>query len=129
MSLQQTEPISREVAAEVLYHFDPAPVSATQPGTFTQNLIRTFTAADDENFARLSREYPEYGHAVTLAKHDPQGLIVLESIAGQDNGPCPAALLPLGSDPVEPCIVRGHHTQHRTAEDRTWADDLDGGVR
>jgi len=33
---------------------------------------------------------------------------------------CPAGLLPLGSDPVEPCVVRGRHDAHETAAGERW---------
>jgi|SRR6059036_901703 len=73
--------IPRETARHVLFHFDPAHVGSAQPGTFTQNLIRTFATADEVNFRQLSGLYPEYGHAVTLAKYDPQGIAYLQRIA------------------------------------------------
>lgn len=37
--------------------------------------------------------------------------------------PCPACLLPLGSAPVERCIVEGPHEQHVTAQGARWTDD------
>ena len=37
---------------------------------------------------------------------------------------CSAALLPMGSAPIEPCIEVGPHTQHRNVAGDTWADDL-----
>lgn len=40
-------------------------------------------------------------------------------------GDCPAALLPLGSDPAEPCVVKGKHDEHRNAAGETWTDPTD----
>jgi len=45
-------------------------------------------------------------------------------------GTCDAALLPLGSAPVERCIKRQEHAfgddkDHETAEGRRWRDPLD----
>lgn len=35
---------------------------------------------------------------------------------------CPAALMPLNSDPVEPCVTRGKHSVHTTAAGQRWTD-------
>ncbi|MFK0172623.1 hypothetical protein ACIQU5_27885 [Streptomyces sp. NPDC090306] len=37
-------------------------------------------------------------------------------------GPCTAVLLPLGSAPVEPCVVDEPHTVHVTADGHRWTD-------
>lgn len=37
--------------------------------------------------------------------------------------PCPSGLLPLGSGPVEPCIVRGRHYVHETSDGRKWTNE------
>ncbi|MBP5883150.1 hypothetical protein QBA57_28710 [Streptomyces scabiei] len=34
--------------------------------------------------------------------------------------PCSAALLPFGSAPADPCIVKGKHLEHATVEGRRW---------
>lgn len=39
--------------------------------------------------------------------------------------PCDSALVPLGDGPVEPCVEKGLHRPHRTAEGRRWTDPLD----
>ena len=38
--------------------------------------------------------------------------------------PCDAALVPMGSDPVEPCVAgpAGHEGMHRTERGAEWAD-------
>jgi hypothetical protein len=36
--------------------------------------------------------------------------------------PCPAALMPLNTDPVEPCVIQGKHHMHRAEAGRTWTD-------
>lgn len=36
--------------------------------------------------------------------------------------PCPAALMPLNREPVEPCVIQGKHHTHRTEAGRTWTD-------
>jgi hypothetical protein len=40
---------------------------------------------------------------------------------------CSAGLLPMGSDPVVPCVVTEPHESHRAADGRTWTD-ADGGT-
>lgn len=39
--------------------------------------------------------------------------------------PCTAALLPLGSEPVDPCIRRGKHDSHKTASGVLWGNGSD----
>lgn len=40
---------------------------------------------------------------------------------------CSAALMPLGSDPVEPCVVHGPHRRHRSLLGQRWTD-ADAGL-
>ena len=40
---------------------------------------------------------------------------------------CSAGLMPLGADPVEPCVVHGPHHKHRAAGGETWTD-ADSGI-
>lgn len=42
---------------------------------------------------------------------------------------CSAALLPFGRKPADPCVVKGKHREHMTAEGRRWTivDEQDGG--
>lgn len=42
---------------------------------------------------------------------------------------CSAGLLPTGSDPVEPCVVRGPHALHRSVSGESWGDAAEGGAR
>ena len=41
--------------------------------------------------------------------------------------PCTAALMPLGTEPVEPCVVIGKHVTHQTKAGRKWTD-ADSGL-
>ncbi|MFE9127054.1 hypothetical protein ACFYOF_16815 [Streptomyces sp. NPDC007148] len=43
----------------------------------------------------------------------------------EPGAPCPAALLPKGDAPTEPCIVEGPHDLHVTALGRRWKDNPD----
>ncbi|MGW8326520.1 hypothetical protein ACWGLE_01290 [Streptomyces sp. NPDC055897] len=46
-----------------------------------------------------------------------------EIVWNDEAPPCFAGLLPLGARAVELCVVRGTHTEHRTANGETWTDD------
>jgi len=50
-----------------------------------------------------------------------------EQPIGWNPQPCTAALMPLNSDPVEPCVVSGKHVTHKTEAGRTWTD-ADSGL-
>lgn len=56
-------------------------------------------------------------------KNNPQAALALAGHVG----PCDAALLPLGSAPVAPCVKRiGHGGLHQTQRGVGWADPDDG---
>lgn len=71
--------ISPEQARHVLHAYGSP--GGYQAGSFTTNLIACFQTADPHNFATLSRSYPGYGAAVTLAREHQNGIAVLQIIA------------------------------------------------
>lgn len=73
------EIISPEQARHVLHAYGSP--GGYQAGSFTTNLIECFQTADPHNFAALSRSYPGYGAAVTLAREHANGIAVLQVIA------------------------------------------------
>lgn len=52
---------------QVVWFYNPGSHVARRPGTFSENLIRTFGHADVNNFMRLSLAFPVYAHGVGLA--------------------------------------------------------------
>lgn len=71
--------ISAEQARHVLHAYGSP--GGYQAGSFTTNLIECFQTADPHNFATLSRSYPGYGAAVTLAREHQDGIAILDRIA------------------------------------------------
>ncbi|MEU5322943.1 hypothetical protein AB0G67_40265 [Streptomyces sp. NPDC021056] len=56
-------------------------------------------------------------------RKDPDGQPVGWDKPEFQPSPCSSGLLPLGSGPVEPCIVRGRHYVHETADGRKWTNE------
>lgn len=75
--------IPPQVAAHTLWFFGYMTGGAQQPGSFTTCLLKTFTAADEDNFDKLAAAYPAYGAAVAAASYNPDGIQQLKNIAGQ----------------------------------------------
>lgn len=73
------EIISPEQARHVLHAYGAT--GGYRAGSFTTNLIDCFQTADPQNFAALSRSFPGYGAAITLARDTESGIAVLQIIA------------------------------------------------
>lgn len=69
--------ISREVAANVLFHFRG---EGFPGGSFIEALLLAFARADVHNRLALGRGFPEHYEAVSLAQNDPDGLDKLRAI-------------------------------------------------
>lgn len=53
----------------------------TPPGVFLEDLILLFCHADEDNFRRLTRGFPDVGAAVSLYKHAENGIEILKERA------------------------------------------------
>lgn len=82
-------------------------------------------------WAPCSETYREAADVVAAAHENPwhstakklREMADERDAAGEDISPCAAALLPLGTAPVEPCVKRGPHGFHRNAAGWTWTDE------
>lgn len=70
-------PISREVAAHVLFHFCG---EGFPPGSFIEALLLAFARADSMNTIKLGKGFPDYYLAMRLAKEDVNGIEKLSAI-------------------------------------------------
>ncbi|UOE45513.1 hypothetical protein [Agromyces larvae] len=61
------------VLRHVLWHFGDANLGL-RPSHFVERLLMLFAAADEVNFVRLRREFPEYAHAFTVIQRVEGGL-------------------------------------------------------
>ena len=76
--------ISRDVAANVLYHFRG---EGYPGGSFIEALLLAFARADTINRFNLGVGFPEHLHAVVLATEDPNGIDKLRAIyKGEHDG-------------------------------------------
>jgi hypothetical protein len=57
-----------------------------------------------------------------LSRHPDEVTCTGDATTGETAAPCPAALLPRGTEPAEPCVVKGPHDDHVTAQGRRWND-------
>ncbi|MGJ5895124.1 hypothetical protein ACSCBZ_24690 [Streptomyces niveiscabiei] len=69
--------VSSKAAAHVLWH---ERLGGYEPGSFVKKLLALWAWADDENAARLTASWPEYGAAIALMKQ-PNGAAELRAIA------------------------------------------------
>lgn len=77
-------PITKEVAAHVLFHFRG---EGYPPGSFTEALLIAFARADSQNFMALNMVFPDYGEAMYLAKEKLDGIDKLRAIfKGEHDG-------------------------------------------
>lgn len=85
-ALMEKIPVSLETAQHVLWHFGDTNLGV-QPGTFTERLLVTISAADAENRAKLREVFPELVHAFECVQREHWGLEwlrskVIRSLAG-----------------------------------------------
>lgn len=82
---ESTMPDRKTELRQVAWFFRPDAPGAHRPGSFAENLLRTFAAADTMNFARLSASFPAYGDAMNRAMRGTDGGIrgILTEIAPQ----------------------------------------------
>ena len=77
-------PITKEVAAHVLFHFRG---EGFPPGSFIEALLLAFARADSQNFMALAMAFPDYGEAMHLAKEELDGIDKLRAIfKGEHDG-------------------------------------------
>lgn len=86
----------------------------TWRGILAEEVAEAFAETDPE---KLLVELDQSAAVIAAWRYD-----LLRRMAQAKNGSCSAALLPVGSDPVEPCIVRGKHDAHQNAAGQTWKD-------
>ena len=72
--------ISVELANHVLFHFGQG---GYRPGSFTEQLLNTFAAADPMRAAQLREAFPAHGWAMHLAQNTEQGIAQLRVIASR----------------------------------------------
>ena len=75
-------PITKEVAAHVLFHFRG---EGYPPGSFIEALLLAFARADSMNTIKLGKGFPDYYLAMRLAKEDVDGIEKLRAIFNEES--------------------------------------------
>lgn len=106
------------------FYYAPVVENETVVKAALRVITATHYAREDDPHADADHEYSQEQlalaaralvEAVDKLPEDKQPI-------GWVRQPCPAALMPLNTDPVEPCVTQGKHRTHRTEAGRTWTD-------
>jgi hypothetical protein len=89
------ETVSIDVAHHVVWHFGVHNLGV-QPGTFTERLLLTLSAADHATRERLRLAFPEHVALFVLAANAPGGIEWLREIVRP-----PAPVVALTADDIE----------------------------
>lgn len=73
--------VGERVASEAVLHVMVAHDLGTPPGPFLRDLILLLCHADEDNFRRLTRGFPDVATAVSLYKNVPDGIEILKERA------------------------------------------------